>query len=62
MLTLDGLPPLWYHWFHFHTHSKVRSITHVATKAHMILRSFVVFTWMRDTIEYGSLWNNTKEM
>ena len=32
-------------------HSKLRSITHVATKVHMILRSFVVLTWMRDTIE-----------
>ena len=32
-------------------HSKLRSITHVATKAHMILQSFVVLTWMCDTIE-----------
>ena len=32
-------------------HSKLRSITLVATKVHMILRSFVVLTLMRDTIE-----------
>jgi hypothetical protein len=32
-------------------HSKLCSITHVATKLHVILRSFVVLTWMRDTIE-----------
>jgi hypothetical protein len=32
-------------------HSKLRSITLVATKVHMILRRFVVLTWMRDTIE-----------
>ena len=34
-----------------HIHSKLHSITHVATKVHMILRSFVVLTWMRDTID-----------
>jgi hypothetical protein len=32
-------------------HSIFRSITHVATKVHMILRKFVVLTWMRDTLE-----------
>ena len=32
-------------------HSKLRSITPVATKVHVILRSFVVLTWMHDTIE-----------
>ena len=32
-------------------HSKLRSITPMATKVHVILRSFVVLTWMRDTIE-----------
>ena len=32
-------------------HYKFRSITHVATKAHVILRGFVMLTWMRDTIE-----------
>ena len=32
-------------------HSKLRSITHVATKVHAIIHSFVVLTWMRDTIE-----------
>ena len=31
--------------------SKLRSIILVATKVHVILRSFVVLTWMRDTIE-----------
>ena len=30
---------------------KLRSITHVTTKMHVILQSFVVLTWMRDTIE-----------
>jgi hypothetical protein len=30
-------------------HSKLHSITHVATKVHVILRSFVVLTWMCDT-------------
>ena len=28
-------------------HSKLRSVTLVATKVHVILRSSVVFTWMR---------------
>ena len=32
-------------------HSKLRSITHVATKMHETLRSFEVLAWMRDTIE-----------
>ena len=32
-------------------HSKLYSITPVATKVHVILRSFVVLTRMRDTIE-----------
>ena len=32
-------------------HIKLRIITHVATKVHMILRSFVVLTLMSDTIE-----------
>ena len=31
--------------------SKHHSITHVATKVHVILRSFVVLRWMRDTID-----------
>ena len=30
-------------------HSKLRSITPVASKVHVILRSLVVLTWMRDT-------------
>jgi hypothetical protein len=29
-------------------HSKLRSITLVATKVHVILRRFVVLTWMHD--------------
>ena len=33
-------------------HSKLRSITHAATKVHMTLRSFVVLTWMRDTSDF----------
>ena len=32
-------------------HSKLCSITHVATKVHMKLRSFVVLTWICDAIE-----------
>ena len=32
-------------------HSKLRSITPVAIKVHVILRSFVVLTWVHDTIE-----------
>ena len=32
-------------------HSKLWSITHVATKVHMILWSFVVLTWTPDIIE-----------
>ena len=32
-------------------HFKLRSITHVATKVHVILRTFAVLTWMSDTIE-----------
>ena len=31
-------------------HSKLCSITHVATKVHVMLRSFVVWTWMHDRI------------
>ena len=36
---------------HHPIHSKLRSIAHVATKVHVILRSFVVLTWMHDTID-----------
>jgi hypothetical protein len=32
-------------------HSKLRRITPVATKVHVILWSFVLLTWMRDPIE-----------
>ena len=32
-------------------HSKLRSITPVATKVHVMLRSFVVLGWMRDASE-----------
>jgi hypothetical protein len=44
-------------------HSKLRSITHVATKVHVTLQSFVVLTWVHDTRElvpHVTLWNNTK--
>ena len=34
-----------------HIHSKLRSITHVVTKVHVILKSFVVLTWMFDIIK-----------
>ena len=34
----------------YRLHSKLHSITPVATKVHVILGSFVVLTWMRDTI------------
>jgi hypothetical protein len=43
-------------------HSKLRSITPLATKVHVKLWSFVVLTWMRNTIElvqHVALWNNT---
>ena len=46
-------------------HSQLRSITPMATKVHMMLQSFVVLTWMRDTrelVQHVTLWNNTKEM
>ena len=36
---------------HIQAHSKLCSITPVAIKVHMILQSFRVLTWMRDTIE-----------
>ena len=39
------------HTYNKYVHSKLRSITSVATKVHVILRSFVVLTWMSDTIE-----------
>ena len=37
--------------FNIRVHSKLCSITPVATEVHMILRSFVVLSWMCDTIE-----------
>jgi hypothetical protein len=36
---------------HDDVHCKLCSITPVATKVHVILRSFVVLTWMHDTID-----------
>ena len=36
---------------HAPVHSKLRSITPVATEVHVTLRSFVVLVWMRDTLE-----------
>ena len=41
-------------------HIKPGSITHVATKVQVMLRSFVVLTWMRDIVElvqHVTLWN-----
>ena len=32
-------------------HSKLRGITHVATKVRVILQSFIVLTWMHDIVE-----------
>ena len=32
-------------------HSKLCSITHVATKVHVIIRSHVVLTWMYGTVD-----------
>jgi hypothetical protein len=46
-------------------HSKLCSIIPMATKMHIILWSFVVLTWMRDTIElvwHVTLWNDIMEM
>ena len=46
-------------------HSKLRSITPVATKVHVILRSFVVLTWMCDiigSVQHVTLWNSTEAM
>jgi hypothetical protein len=45
--------------------SKLPSITPVATKVHVILRSLVVLPWMRDTnelVQHVTFWSNTKEM
>ena len=44
----------------FGVHSKLCSIIAVATKVHVILRSFVVLTWTSDTIklvQHVTLWN-----
>ena len=41
-------------------HSKLHSITPVATKLHVMLQSHVVLIWMRDNIElvqHMTLWN-----
>ena len=46
-------------------HSKLCSITPMAIKVHVVLRSFVVLSWMHDAVElvwHVTLWNNTKEM
>ena len=44
---------VWVHTNHLslYQHSKLRSITRVATKVHVILQNFVVITWMRDIVE-----------
>ena len=39
------------HCVHSLVHFSLRSITPMATKVHVILRSFAVLTWMRDTSE-----------
>ena len=38
---------------HAKLHSKLRSITPVATKVHVMVWGFVVLTWMHDTIKWG---------
>jgi hypothetical protein len=43
----DSVAPL----IHSRIHSKLCNITHVATKVYVILRNFLVLTWMHDTIE-----------
>ena len=51
---------IWSHARNLPIHSKLRSITHVATNVHVILRSFAMSTWMSDTIElvlHVTLWN-----
>jgi hypothetical protein len=51
--------------FNRYSSNDLRSITPVATEVHVILRSFVLLTWMRDLIELDShvtLWNDTKEI
>ena len=48
-----------------HVDSNLRSITPVVTKVHVMLWSFVVLTWMRDTMEFVyhvTLWNDTQEI
>ena len=42
-------------------HSKLRSITHVATIVHAMLWSFVVLTWMHGIIELTSVACNIME-
>lgn len=44
-------------------HSKLRNIMLVVIRVHVILRSFVVLTWMRDkreVVKHVTLWNDTK--
>jgi hypothetical protein len=48
-LHLQARPPIG--WEKASVHSKLRSITPVATKMHVILRGVVVLTWMHDTSE-----------
>ena len=36
---------------HMTLHSKLCSITPMETKVHVILESFIMLTWMHDTIE-----------
>lgn len=46
---LNNLSLLLYVWLLYH--SQLHNITLVATKVHLVLRSFVVVTWMRDRRE-----------
>ena len=44
-------------------HSNLYSITSVATKVHVILRSYTTLIWMRDTselVQHVTIWNETK--
>jgi hypothetical protein len=52
-----------YGWDCIKIYFKLRGITSVTTKVHVILWGFVELIWMRDTIELAqhvTLWNNTE--
>ena len=50
ILSTKHLRPFWNDKIACIIPSKLRSITLVATKVHVIVQSFVVLTWMCDTI------------